>query len=167
MKEAGLINELKLAKDSFATTKEELQAIKSKYESVNTSEISTNGFNREDKKRINSDDEEGRLDTEFSSEIRSLDSLKMNLRELKVDLSLLKKIISEQKELDYHQTHVMETSNNFNNVAVDKQTMLKSLQLKLNKRDIFIEKIDGFLSLLIKEEEEILTNETNKIDNAS
>ena len=89
-----------------------------------------------------------------SGDMRSKEDLKNDLGELRIDLSLLKEIISEQKELDYESTNID---------TAQKQTMIKVLQDKLNKRDVYINKIDSFLVSLIKLEEEILMDDTNKL----
>lgn len=87
------------------------------------------------------------LEIDFQNLLQRTD-LKKELSYLKIDLALLKEIISEQKELDYESTN-LETNG-------DKQAMLKTLQQKLNKRDVYIDKLDTFLSQAIKLEEELL-----------
>jgi hypothetical protein len=136
IKETNLVRELTATKENLALSIEELGVLKSKFEVIDSnSGVST--------KKSDYD----KFDIDFVCDLQSKENLKSQLKELKFDLGLLSKIISEQKELDYQSTNI-ET-----NCSGDRQGMLKVLQQKLNKRDIYIEKINEFLGKLIKEEE--------------
>jgi hypothetical protein len=111
IRETNLVRELTATKENLALSIEELGLLKSKFEVIDSnSGVST--------KKSDYD----KFDIDFVCDLQSKENLKSQLKELKFDLGLLSKIISEQKELDYQSTNI-ET-----NCSGDRQGMLKVLQ---------------------------------------